>query len=585
MTVPQMVFLAFRDDELVGDNGNGSPLTTNNDFDAVRLVSNKNAAPNIENFYDATTKTATFFDERLNRWDPDCSKKGGFFTCDCTTQPSQLSITSFGNQPTSLSFAVFNYLVLGEGLSASKADNPGLACALKLDNGGYFSEPLLSLGDYQGDGSWYTVDIEQPSGHGNEVGAQGLTKFWQVPKLAREARMSGQPVQLKLRSKQAGFISSAGFLSTWPSNIDNQLRVTSNQAVLVALGQGLSGVLRPDYTPKYGGQSLNDSDDAHASDPECYACHQTLEPMRTLLLSSLNYRYSHQLDSEKQKYTGQLYYGSMERDGQGIEDFAQMLSEHDWFPIAWTQKLCRFANAAPCPKGEELDRVVSVFKDSGLRFDVLLKTLFSSPLTTGSRCGTGLGAPPEATIARRGTFCSQFNHGVGSEASSDGTFNLCGQDGTRPLFKNSNPNNNDLDKALRRNVKNAMAAVPADTYSRDQAATIVNGNTSLFIYGNREASCSHYAKNQPIDSKATNADEVGAFDQAFVEGLSRQEAIGKLLNVVMGLVDGHPMREDLKALLEKHATTLETDGNDERTIRQSLFMVACMSPGSAGVGF
>jgi hypothetical protein len=445
--------------------------------------------------------------------------------------------------------------------------------------------PLLSLEDYQGDDSWYTVEVEQPMGHGNEIGAEGLTKFWQIPKLAREARLNGEPVKLKLRSKQAGFITSAGFLSTWPSNVDNQLRVTANQALLVALGQGLSGVPRIGYTPEYGGQSLRDADDAHASEPDCYACHQTLEPMRTLLLSSLNYRYGMQLDSEKQNYSGQLYFGSMERDGQGVENFATLLAEHDLFPRAWVQKLCHFANAAPCPDSEELERVVATFIDSGLRFDTLLKTLFSSPLVTGARCEPGLGSPPPATISRRGTFCSQFNHGVGAESDAPEDFNLCGGNGTLPLFTNNNPNKNDLDKALRRNVRNAIAAVPADTYSRDQAAPIVNGDTSLFIYGNREAACSHYAKNQPIENKQANATEAGAFDQAFVEGLSRQQSIDKLLGVVMGLVDGHPMREDAKALLESHATKLETDGSDERTIRQSLFMVACMSPGSAGIGF
>jgi len=422
--------------------------------------------------------------------------------------------------------------------------------------------PLLDKAAYT---DWRTVKLVPVAT------ADDATPFYRVPQLVADTP-EGQTVELSVRTEHRGFLTSPGFLHTWPSNEDNAMRVTTNQALIVALGESFSGVALDGYEPSYGNQA---ADDEHASADECYACHQTLDPMRTFYRGSLSQYYGPQL-GEPKDYQAEFRFGGESQDGVGIGDFAHALATHPWFAHAWVQKFCYYANAQACPEGVELDRIAEIFStesdDRGLfSLRALLAELFSSPLITGSECGPGLGAPPPAVIARKSTFCSQLEHRLGAEA------NVCGAD---PMTAIEGTLTQEPGNVLRRNIRDAMAAVPEDTFSRDQADPVIIADTSLFTYGNREAACSHFANNAGNDG----AD----FDAIFMLG-SREDALQTMVTQVMGLPTSDERFTEALAVLQAHAQSVFDDENNtsdqERLARQSAFILACMAPSSAGVGF
>ena len=90
---------------------------------------------------------------------------------------------------------------------------------------------------------------------------------------------------------RAGFFTTPAFFANWQTNGSNQHRVTMNQTLIVALGKSFDG--NGSTVPI----SENGLDEEHASDPACYACHRTLDPMRQFFRQSFTIQYGQQTDA------------------------------------------------------------------------------------------------------------------------------------------------------------------------------------------------------------------------------------------------------------------------------------------------
>lgn len=388
--------------------------------------------------------------------------------------------------------------------------------------------PLMERTDFN---DWRLVTIRKP------VGGESGTVFYDLKKLRGST-------ELVLHADRPGFIGSPGFVATWPNNEDNSARVVINQILIVALGASFEGDAVNDFSPTV--------DEEHAAPgSECYGCHQQLDPMRDYVRASFTNYAGQQLDAERTGLPADFVFGGVKTKGNGILDLTQILAKHPFFARAWAQKLCYYANSAACPEGEELDRVVKVFTDSNLDFRVLIRELFSSPMLTGKACVAGIDAGTTATIARRSQFCIQLSHRLGVD-------DVCGirtlsQDGT----------------SLQNQVRSATASIPDDGFSRAVVEPVAIGETGMFTRANREAACTIAAMNG-----------FGIFD-----GMAQSEVVGVLVEKVMGLPASDPRHPEARQILDDHVTDALALGKKEKEALQSAFVVACMSPGSAGVGF
>jgi len=379
---------------------------------------------------------------------------------------------------------------------------------------------------------WRMVTIRKP-----KAGESG-TLFYDLESLR-------QADELVIRTDRPGFIGSPGFMSTWPNNEDNSARVVINQILIVALGASFDGKAASNFVP-------TDLDEEHAAPgSECYGCHQTLDPMRDYVRASYTNFGGPQLDESRKALPGNFVFGGVQAQGNGILDLIDVLAKHPFFARAWAQKLCFYANSAACPEGAELDRVVKAFEDSGLDFRTLVRELFSSPLVIGNACVEGIDAGTTATIARRSQFCAQLSHRLGIKDVC--ALRMHTQDAS----------------TLQKQMRDATSSVPDDGFSRAVVEPVTIGETGMFTRANREAACT---------IAAMSATEV--FD-----GKSQQEVLAVLVDKLMALPASDPRHAQARLILEEHVTDAVAAGKTEKQGLQSAFVVACMSPGSAGVGF
>ncbi len=389
--------------------------------------------------------------------------------------------------------------------------------------------PLLTRADFN---DWRPIKIRRV--------AEGETpvRFYRLP-VFRGAD------ELALYGERVGFFTTLGFFATWPTNEDNSSRVTLNQTLITALGESFDGQTVTDFSPP--------NLDAEHSAPgtPCYGCHQTLDPMREFFRNSYSTAYGQQHDQERIDLPATFVFRGMQRTGKGVGDLANILAEHPDLARGWTQKLCYYANAAPCQNSEELERVVKAFEDSNLDFRVLVRELFSSPLVTNAKC-VDEKTQRGPSISRRDQFCAQLSTRLG-------VTDICGLD-TLPRDRN----------ALQNQMLNAVGSIPADTVSRGEPDPITISETGLFTRATREVVCQ----------------EVGlrAYDAAF-DGLNRADAIEKMVTQVMGLPPGDPRHDGAVEILNDHVTDGIDSGANQYNALRSALVVSCMSPGVAGVGF
>jgi hypothetical protein len=522
MTTAQMVFTAYLDDDVVGDDGNHTIRTTANRFPTIKLVRNAADAPPLEQALDPSSNAfATFWHAGLADLPASCGVKATE-ALDTTAPIGSLFRLAPGISP---SYYVFSHLVLGRQQRVRRTDGAA-GCQTTAVN----QRPLLERSDFS---DFRPVRIRRPDE------GEATTRFFRVDAL-RGAD------ELVLHTEHAGFLSSLGFLSTWPTNEDNSSRVTVNQALIVALGRSFDGVAVTDFSPE--GLSAEHAEPGS----ECYGCHQTLDPMRDFFRGSRSNHYGDQLDESLRGKSTDFVFGGVQAQGAGLRDLASLLANHPAVASAWTQKLCTFANAAPCPEGPELDRVVGAFVASDLDVRVLVTELFASPLVSGARCLDDLDAGTTATIARRSTFCRALSTRTGIE-------DVCGH---RSPSVEASP--------LQRAVRLAVGSVPDDAFSRGVIEPIAIADTSLFTRANVEAACGELAER--------------GLDTIFPH-LDRGKVVEELVTRIMGLPEGDPRRAEALAIVDEHLEKATAEGARERDALASALAMACMAPTLTGVGF
>lgn len=372
---------------------------------------------------------------------------------------------------------------------------------------------------------WRLVDL-------HTLGADDAkTPYYDIPAL-RDATTLG------LEIPRTGFFSTPAFLAKWRSNEDNSFRVTTNQALIVALGQS--------FDDEDGTLPLDESglSDDHA-DPTtvCYGCHKNLDPMRNFFLKEFDPDFYSALDVKADVTPSFSFFGET-REGDDLTDLGQAIAEHPFFATAWVQKLCYLANSQECdPEDPEFQRIRDAFVASGFDFRALVVDLFSSPLVTGAeRTMTHDTHEFLVSINRRDHLCHTLQTRLGVTG-------LC---------------------AGNNNVANAA---PEDAWSRGSATPFQPAASSLFYAATMDAFCDDVAK-KVVDEEGSP-----------LQSTDMDGSIAFLVETVMDLSPADSRHDMAKALLDQHVLDATPLTTNKRIVLESAFTLACTSPFLTSVGY
>jgi hypothetical protein len=226
------------------------------------------------------------------------------------------------------------------------------------------------------------------------------------------------------------------------------------------------------------------------------------------------------------------------------------MAAHPDFAPAWTQKLCDWANSAPCSTSDpEFLRVASVFEQSNFNFATLLKTLLTSPLVTGAaNTVTFANQGLTISVARRDQLCAAMSARLGIA-------NICTV-GAAPGL---------------------ALIIPSDGYSRGSTSPVMATDPTLFYTAGTEQLCTTFA-NMVVDSTVNG--QPGPYSSK-----SPTPAIADFVSTVMGVVPSDPRSATLTQILTEHFTNAgKATGITPSNALKSTFVLACASPTSISIG-
>ncbi len=159
----------------------------------------------------------------MHWYDPEVGHAPVFLTEGCTQDPIVY--------PAPVSGLFLHYLLYGA-LPGWKTST-GVACPI---HAGDAQSPQIAGDDFT---AWKMVSVRQPTGAEAPTAA-----FYDLPSL-RSA------TELVLKVPRVGFFSTPAFFANWQTNTSNQMRVTMNQALIVATGEQVDGTdqTMPGATP------------------------------------------------------------------------------------------------------------------------------------------------------------------------------------------------------------------------------------------------------------------------------------------------------------------------------------------------
>ncbi len=300
---------------------------------------------------------------------------------------------------------------------------------------------------------------------------------------------------------------------------------------------------------------LDNGKDGQHSDPTspCYSCHQTMDPMRNVFRQVYTYSYHAQHDPAQAFSTATFDYLSATAPLTSLDDFASALVQHPLYPVAWTQKLCYYANSSGCSEDDpEFLRVAQAFADSGFDFHTLVLELFSSPLVTGqvtSKSRTDVGET--VSIARQDHFCAALTNRLKLTTS------LC---------------TGIPDKTTATAVANN---IPLDGYLRGADAPALSTAQTPFYRGATEALCG-YAASLTVDN-----DKV---PMSRYTSAKKDAAITDFVENIMGITPADPNSAAVTLLLQQHYDAAVVEGATPTEALRSTFITACLSPTSVAIG-
>jgi hypothetical protein len=358
--------------------------------------------------------------------------------------------------------------------------------------------------------------------------------------------------ELVLNVPRVGFMTTPAFFANWPTNLSNLARVSINQTLIVGLGYSLAD------TNAIVPVSETGNPDAHHSQPgtSCYACHQTLDPMRNFFRRDFSVTYHRQtlpLPSEQQ--TARFIVDGKTTDGRGVRDLAAVMAAEPRFATAWTQKLCQYANSASCLDDDpELIRVANAFRDSNHDFKTLVRELFSSPLVThATPTETFEGLGGAVSIARRDHFCAALQNRLG-------LLDICDLGSTSPTL-----------------MQNLAFGIPGAGYSRGASAPLLPREPDLFFSSSVEGLCTEVAA-RAVDPPLC------APGQRCFSSAEAHRAVSDLTRVVLSLSSADSRFADIERILREHYDEATSAGYRATDALRSTFVIACSSPLSSAIG-
>ncbi len=404
---------------------------------------------------------------------------------------------------------------------------------------GTLTAPQMQPADFT---TWKLVTVRGPKA------GEALTQFYDLPTLR-------STTELVLRTPHPGFFSTPAFFANWPTNTSNQMRVTANQALIVATGMQVDG-LDATATPLTPG-----IDAAHSATTDCFACHRILDPTRSILASTYSWVYTPQTDTNLTGEKGRFQFQGVNTPVSTIDDFGGVLAHHPAVGAAWAQKLCYAVNSAPCaPSDPEFQRVVKAFADSNFAWATLVQQLLGSPLVTNLKASDTNAVNGEViSVSRRDHLCAALNDRLGLN-------DVCGL--TLVLGK----------KVGVGTVPQIVAGMPSDGYGRGATIPVLPNDPTLFYRAAAENVCAQVAGvviDAAVDPNQPNAKHWSSTQS--------DAAIADFVTTLVGLGPADPNAAAVSDLLHAHynealKTTTKTNA------LKSTFVTACLSPTFIGVG-
>ncbi|HEY0192980.1 MAG TPA: hypothetical protein VGC42_17810, partial [Kofleriaceae bacterium] len=367
--------------------------------------------------------------------------------------------------------------------------------------------------------TWKLVTIRAP-----KAGEQPTT-FYDLPALRKASA-------LVLRTPRVGFFSTPAFFANWPTNSSNQMRVTTNQALIVATGTAVDGQdpTSPPTTPGLDG--------VHAvPGSACFGCHQQLDPTRSILSSTYSWFYNPQTDQALIKQPGLFAFQDVIAPMATIDDFAALLASHPLVSQAWGQKLCYYVNSAPCnPIDPEFLRVLDVFVKSGGSWNALVKELLASSITTNAaETLTEKTNGAVIAVSRRDHLCAALNNRLGF-------VDICQLDETTA---NQKPTA----------ISQIISGMPSDGYGRGATIPVLPNQPTLFYRAGLENVCAQVAA-LTIDA-TPGAIQPGARHWASADP---DTAIADFVAIVMAMPPSDGRASQASQILHKHFDDARASG-------------------------
>ena len=437
------------------------------------------------------------------------------------------------------------FWLMNGALDGRKVANVAATCTL---SGGSAAAPQFIVSGATNDfNDWQLVTIRQPNGN------EPPTSFYDLPSLRATN-------ELVLSVPRVGFFSTPAFFANWQTNTSNQMRVTMNQALIVALGAAVDGsdtTTAPKTTPGI--------DLVHAADDACFNCHQTLDPTRSILAATFSWNYHSQADAKLQATTSQFTFRGVTAPVSNIDDFGKALANHPLFAQAWVEKLCFWANSSACDPSDPLfQQIVSTFKTS-YDWNEVVVALLSSPIVTNTASTvTAQTNGQVVAVSRRDHLCAALNARIGFT-------DVCGLD----ALGGKNPSQGVIPEIV--------SGLPSDGYGRGGVEPILPNVPTLFYRAGTENICEAVAV-QVVDAKPQPS--LKQWSSAAPDA-----AIAEFVSLVMGLTASDPraaaatttLRAHFDAALAKPPPMNGAKFTPTQAL-QSTFIAACMSPSAISMG-
>jgi hypothetical protein len=381
---------------------------------------------------------------------------------------------------------------------------------------------------------------------------------------------------------RVGFYTTPAYLALWNTNDSNQHRVTANQTLLVALGEALTS--DSELTPV----STIGLDAVHAvENTECYGCHKVLDPLRQFWANEFDFNdrndfpprvFNGIANPRPSSKGGVVAAGDVNAPGTSMGDLGGLLAKVNdtsdpakpvnRFAIAFAQKLCFFADSAPCAEDDaEFRRVALEFQNSGFKWKTLIRELFSSPLVTGAATTKTFELRNVVvSVARRDQLCESLSSRLSKP-------DLCALGVAFPFQSGFGPapGGTASPYTAQRAVFRIASSLPADGFSRGSESPVVSPDPTLFYRAGSEMICETVAA-QVVDGNA-----------AVYSSTKLDEAMDGMVQNIMGYASGDSHYAGALQILKAHYQEA-LSGHSATDALRSTFSLACQSPTSLSFG-